>query len=112
METRDIGHTAPSARPVEPKSATITERLSRAWQRRRDGGRRPSSPPASDVAWEHRVEQFETRVEHLEAELQGLQDAVARRAVREDEHLEELRMRTAPEQLARDLSHDARRRGL
>jgi len=58
------------------------------------------------------VEKLETRLEHLEAELEGLQDAVHRRAVLEDEHIEELRRRTAPEQLARELSHDARRRGL
>jgi hypothetical protein len=51
-------------------------------------------------------------VQHLEAELEGLQDAVYRRAVVEDEQLDELRRRTAPEQLARDLSDDARRRGL
>jgi hypothetical protein len=58
------------------------------------------------------VKQLETRLQHLEAELEGLQDAVYRRAILEDEHIEELRRRTAPEQLARDLSHDARKRGL
>jgi hypothetical protein len=50
--------------------------------------------------------------QHLEAELEGLQYAVYRRAVLEDEHIDELRTRTAPEQLARDLSQDARKRGL
>jgi hypothetical protein len=58
------------------------------------------------------VETLETRLEHLEAELEGLQDAVHRQAVLEDEHIDELRRRTAPEQLARDLSRDARRRGI
>jgi hypothetical protein len=58
------------------------------------------------------VETLEARVEHLEAELEGLQDAVYRRARVEDERIEELRARTAPERLARDLSEDARRRGL
>ena len=58
------------------------------------------------------METLEARVQHLEAELEGLQDAVYRRAVLEDEHIDELRMRTAPEQLARDLSQDARKRGL
>jgi hypothetical protein len=51
-------------------------------------------------------------MEHLEAELEGLQDAVYRQAVLDDERLGELRRRMAPEQLARDLSQDARRRGL
>jgi hypothetical protein len=69
--------------------------------------------PRSPVGgWENRIETLETRVEHLEAELEGLQDAVYRRAILDDEHIDELRRRTAPEQLARDLSQDARRRGL
>jgi hypothetical protein len=46
------------------------------------------------------------------AELEGLQDAVYRQTVVEDAHVEELRTRTAPEQLVRDLSQDARKRGL
>jgi hypothetical protein len=53
-----------------------------------------------------------TRPGHLEAELEGLQDAVYRRALAEDEQIDDLRRRTAPDQLARDLSEDARRRGL
>jgi hypothetical protein len=61
---------------------------------------------------EHRTEALEARMEHLEAELEGLQDAVYRQAVLEGEHVEELRRRTTPEQLSRDLSQDARRRGL
>ena len=55
---------------------------------------------------------LEERIDHLEAELEGLQDAVYRQAVLEAEHVEELHRRTTPEQLARDLSQDARRRGL
>jgi hypothetical protein len=112
VETRDTGHTAPTTRPAESKPATITEQLRRAWRRRREGGARQSSPRSPDVTWEQRVKQLETRLQHLEAELEGLQDAVYRRAILEDEHIEELRRRTAPEQLARDLSHDARKRGL
>jgi uncharacterized coiled-coil protein SlyX len=82
------------------------------WRWRRDGGGRRSNLRAPDVAWEHRVETLETRLEHLEAELEGLQDAVYRQAVLEEEQIDELRRRTAPEQLARDLSRDALRRGL
>jgi hypothetical protein len=51
-------------------------------------------------------------VEHLEAELEGLQDAVYRQAIREQKNIGELRRRTEPEQLARELGRDARRRGL
>jgi uncharacterized coiled-coil protein SlyX len=110
METRDTGQGPPSPRPAEPKAATITERMTRVWRRRR-GGRR-SSPRSPDVDWQHRLETLEARIEHLEAELEGLQDAVYRQALLEDEHIDELRRRTAPERLARDLSQDARRRGL
>jgi hypothetical protein len=59
-----------------------------------------------------RVETLEARMEHLESELEGLQDALYRHAVLEGEHIEELRRRTTPDQLARDVSEDARRRGL
>jgi hypothetical protein len=58
------------------------------------------------------VETLEVRVKHLEAELEGLQDAVHRRAVAEDQQIDALLRRTAPDQLARDLSEDARRRGI
>jgi hypothetical protein len=61
---------------------------------------------------EQRLETLAARVEHLEAELEGLQDAVYRQAVLEQENIGDLRKRTAPEQLARDLGQDARRRGL
>jgi hypothetical protein len=76
------------------------ERLSRLWARRRSSHRSPD------------LETLEARVEHVEAELEGLQDAVYRRAIVEDEQIDDLRRRTTPEQLARDLSEDARRRGL
>ena len=69
-------------------------------------------PRPPDGGRENRVATLETRVEDLEAELQGLQDAVHRQAVLEGEHIGELRARTSPAQLARDLSEDARRRGL
>jgi hypothetical protein len=107
METRSTGHGARSPRSAGPKVATITQRVSRLWRR----GRR-SSDRSPEVGWQQRVETLEARVQHLEAELEGLQDAVYRRAVLEDAHIDELRTRTAPEQLARDLSQDARKRGL
>jgi len=47
-----------------------------------------------------------------QAELEGLQDAVYRQAVLEQEKIGDLRRRTEPDQLARDLGQDARRRGL
>ena len=80
--------------------------MTRFWGRRRPSRRSP------EPELPHRVERLEARVEHLEAELEGLQDAVYRHALAEDEKIDDLRRRTAPDQLARDLSEDARRRGL
>lgn len=85
----------------------ITGRLSRLWSRRSAGRR--SGP---ELHWEQRLENLETRIEQLESAHQGLQDAVYRRAVLEDESIEELRRRSEPGQIARDLSENARRRGL
>jgi hypothetical protein len=84
----------------------MAERLSRLWRSRRSSARPP------DLDWQRRLETLEARVQHLEAELEGLQDALYRRAVAEDEQIDELRRRTAPAQVAHDLSEDARRRGL
>jgi hypothetical protein len=52
------------------------------------------------------------RLGHLEALVEGLQDAVHRDSVRHDERLAELERMMQPEALAKALSDDARRRGL
>ena len=56
--------------------------------------------------------QLETRIAHLEAALEGLQDAVHRDAVRQDERIAELQRKMQPAEIARALSSDARERGL
>jgi hypothetical protein len=100
---------APSTQSAEPKTAGIRAAVIRLW-RSTSGARSSSSSP--DAGWEQRLESLAVRVEHLEAELEGLQDAVYRQAVLEQENIGDLRRRTEPEQLARDLGQDARRRGL
>jgi hypothetical protein len=77
---------------------------------REAGGDQPRASP--DAAWERRLETLEARMEHLERELEGLQDALYRQSTLEDENIGELRRRIAPERLARDLDQDARKRGL
>jgi hypothetical protein len=64
-----------------------------ATQRKRHvgGDHAPGSSP--DAGWEHRLEMLEARMEHLERELEGLQDAVYRQAMLEDENVGELRRR-------------------
>ena len=67
---------------------------------------------AAQGDWENRVVKLEARIEHLEAALEGLQDAVYRQAQLGEEKLEELRRRMEPEKLAIELAQDARKRGL
>ena len=55
---------------------------------------------------------IEARLEHLEALVEGLQDAVHRDAIRHEQRMSELERKTEPEALAKALSEDARRRGL
>jgi uncharacterized coiled-coil protein SlyX len=82
-----------------------------ATQRERGvGGDRATGSP--DAGWEQRLERLEARMEHLERQLEGLQDALYRQAVLEDENIGELRRRMEPGQMARDLDRDARKRGL
>jgi hypothetical protein len=59
-----------------------------------------------------RVAALEARVDHLEAQLEGLQDALHRLSVRHDSEIEKLTKGTRPDEMARALSEDARRRGL
>ena len=82
-----------------------------ATQHGRDvGGDQPLGSP--DAGWEHRLETLEARMEHLERQREGLQDALYRQSTLEHENIGELRKRIEPEQMARDLDHDARKRGL
>jgi hypothetical protein len=52
------------------------------------------------------------RLGHLEALVEGLQDAVHRDSVRHEERLAELERMMQPDALAKALTDDARRRGL
>ena len=65
-----------------------------------------------DRASERRFEALERRVAHLEGLLEGLQDAVHRESMRRNEEAARLQRRTAPREMARALSEDARKRGL
>jgi uncharacterized coiled-coil protein SlyX len=68
--------------------------------------------PEQDRRLERRLERAEQRLADLEAQVEGLQDALYRQARRGDETHDELLRRTEPERIARELSDDARRRGL
>ena len=58
------------------------------------------------------VTELGRRVDRLEAQLEALQDAVHRESIRRDEQQARLERKTEPDELARSLSSDARRRGL
>ena len=77
-----------------------------------DGPSAPSALTEPDVDSERRLEILLARVQRLEAQVEGLQDAVHRQAVLHDAHIDELKTRIRPHQMARDLSQDARRHGV
>jgi hypothetical protein len=66
---------------------------------------RPSSPADELSA-------LRVRLDHLEAALEGLQDAVYRDAQRHARELAQLRHEIQPAEMARALSTEARRRGV
>jgi hypothetical protein len=66
----------------------------------------PSAPDRGELA------ALRQRVDVLESMVEGLQDALYRQAVHHDDQIDELVHRTSPEEVARSLSADARRRGL
>ena len=75
----------------------------------------PSTKPVMtppDVGAERPMEILEARVEHLEAGLEGFQDAIHRQSILRDDRLDELDKRIELHQIARALSQDARRRGV
>ena len=76
------------------------------------GGQPTGMRAAGGFPGEHRIATLEARVEHLEATLEGFQDAVYRQSVLEGRRIAELNKRTAPHEMARALSQDARRHGV
>jgi uncharacterized coiled-coil protein SlyX len=96
--------------PTRSDAAALGDRVAGTW---RAATRKPDTRASEqDRRLERRLEAVESRIDHLEAALEGLQDAVYRQAQRGDETIEELRRRTEPGHIARELSDDARKRGL
>jgi uncharacterized coiled-coil protein SlyX len=59
-----------------------------------------------------RMEALEHRVAYLESLVEGIQDSIHRESRRRDDQADRLESRTEPRELAKQLSEDARRRGL
>ena len=95
---------------TRPRVAALADRIAGAWR-----GLRADAPPTlsgSDPDLELRLAVVDTRLTHLEGGLEDLQDALYRQARREDETRADLHERTEPKSIAKELSADARRRGL
>lgn len=96
--------------PIRTKVAGFADRIAAGWRAASSGPEAIRAP--SDPAIEGRLAALDARMNHLESLVEGLQDALYRQAQREDEHRAAMRERTDPEEVARRLSADARRRGL
>jgi uncharacterized coiled-coil protein SlyX len=96
--------------PTRRQVAALADRMSEAW-RARHADEEPARA-ALDPEIERRLQALDARMGHLEAALEGLQDALYRQAVREDENRADMHERTEPGRIARELDADARRRGL
>jgi TolA-binding protein len=62
--------------------------------------------------YQDRIAMLERRIEHLEALVEGLQDAVHRQAARQEKEIGALERKTDPAEMARSLGRHARERGL
>ena len=72
----------------------------------------PTHAGRQDRTLEQRLENVEKRLGHLEAMIEGLQDAVHRQSVRQEREINQLRKRAEPAQIRRALGRDARERGI
>jgi hypothetical protein len=73
-------------------------------------GARPKT--GRDAGMATRLEAVEMRLEHLEAMVEGLQDAMHRESVRHGDDIDQLQKKTDPAALRRALGRDAREHGL
>lgn len=81
--------------------------------------RKPTGRPidaGKDLTMAQRLENLEnhleTRLRHLEAMLEGLQDAVHRGTVRNEREINELQRKAEPAEIRKALDQDARHRGI
>ena len=79
-----------------------------------DVGRTRTRGETSDVQSRERTDAgaLKKRIDHLEAVVEGLQDAVYRQTKRQDERIAELAVQLEPHELSRALEQDSRRRGI
>jgi hypothetical protein len=95
---------------TRPRAAALADRIAGAWRGLRAGAEPP--PDGQDPDVELRLAAIDARLRQMEDALEDLQDALYRQARREDETRADLHKRTEPKRIAKELSADARRRGL
>jgi uncharacterized coiled-coil protein SlyX len=73
-----------------------------------------AAPPAVEPPGDHesRLAALERRIEHLEALVEGLQDAVYRQAARQEKDIDALQRKTGAAEMTRSLGRHARKKGL
>jgi hypothetical protein len=95
---------------TRPRAAALADRIAGAWRGLRTGAE--PTPFGADPDVELRLAAIDARLTQMEDALEALQDALYRQARREDETRADLHKRTEPKRIAKELSADARRRGL
>ena len=76
------------------------------------GGRTSAASDARRYRDRPRLEILEKRLEHLEAMVEGLQDAVHRESIRQEREIDELRRKAEPAEIRRALGKDALEHGI
>jgi uncharacterized coiled-coil protein SlyX len=72
----------------------------------------PTDAGPQDTAVAERLENLEKRLRHLEAMIEGLQDAVHRESVRQAREIDRLQRKAEPAEIRRALGQDAREHGI
>jgi hypothetical protein len=85
--------------------------------RRRKSAEAEAEAPAdngekTEPGYGEQIKALEARIAHLEAVLEGLQDAIHRESVRRGRQIEGLEAKTEPDAITRALSRNARERGI
>ena len=90
--------------------------FARVLERRRLEATAEDAPNAAEVEAgipeADRIAALESRLDHLEALIEGLQDAMHRGAVRREREIQDLEQKTTPDQMSRSLAEHARQHGL
>lgn len=86
--------------------------IARIRQLRRAKTEADERAPSGARQIESRLDALETRMEHLEHLVEGLQDSVHRESRRQEQLIAELHAQVQPAALSAALSQDARNRGL